>query len=78
MYRSAREGGLNDLLSLCVAYCEVFGMSLRASFFLDHLGRNRSDLHCEKIFLGGSRLAATLGLNDDGNKLSRRMYTVRF
>jgi hypothetical protein len=78
MCHSAQKHGLNDLVPHHGEYYNAFRMSRHASFFLDDLEQNRSALNSEKTFLGESRLAATPGLNEDGKKLTRRMYTVRF
>jgi choline dehydrogenase-like flavoprotein len=78
MCHSAQMDGLNDLFPHHGGYCNAFRMLRRASFFLDDLEKDRSVVNSEKTFLGESRLAATPGLNEDGKKFTRRMYSVRF
>jgi hypothetical protein len=76
MCHSAQKDGLNHVFPHHREYCNAFRMSRQVSFFLDDLEKNRSAHNCEKTFLGESRLAATSGMNEDGKKLTRKMYTV--
>jgi choline dehydrogenase-like flavoprotein len=66
MCNSSREDGLNDLFSHYGECSQAFRMSRQASFFMDDLEKNRRALNGEKIFFGGSRLAATPGVSEDG------------